>query len=104
MKRMKKYIKDGKVAVLYSPDYGAGWYSWNSNNEELLFDKEIVEAVLADNRELAAEIAKKKYDAYTGGAKNLQIEWIDEGTQFEVEEYDGYESIHIIGSRDYITA
>jgi hypothetical protein len=26
---MEKVIRDGKVAVLYSPGYGAGWYSWN---------------------------------------------------------------------------
>ena len=26
---MEKVIRDGKVAVLYSPGYGAGWsYSW----------------------------------------------------------------------------
>ena len=34
-------------------------------------------------------------------AGDLEIEWIEEGTKFEVEEYDGYESIHIIGSRSY---
>ena len=31
---MNKVIRDGKVAVLYSPGYGAGWYSWNWNHPE----------------------------------------------------------------------
>ncbi|MBD2201667.1 hypothetical protein H6G33_09940 [Calothrix sp. FACHB-1219] len=39
---MKKVIRDGKVAVLYSPEYGAGWYSWHKK-EELLFLPELVE-------------------------------------------------------------
>jgi hypothetical protein len=26
---MNKLIRDGMVAVLYSPDYGSGWYTWN---------------------------------------------------------------------------
>jgi hypothetical protein len=29
MKKIKKVIRDGKVAVLISDGYGAGWYSWN---------------------------------------------------------------------------
>jgi hypothetical protein len=41
---MDKVIRDGKVAVLYSPGYGAGWYSWH-DNEELLYDPVIVDMV-----------------------------------------------------------
>lgn len=26
---MDKVIRDGMVAVIYSPGYGAGWSSWN---------------------------------------------------------------------------
>ena len=26
---MTKCIRDGKVAILYSPGYGAGWSTWN---------------------------------------------------------------------------
>jgi len=42
---MNKLVRDGKVAVLYSPDYGSGWYTWNPNNPELLFDPAIVQLV-----------------------------------------------------------
>ena len=103
--KFEKLERDGKVAVLYSPGYGAGWYTWNSEHEGLIFDKEIVEAVLADDRTKAAEIAKRKYgDPYTGGADDLRVEWLDKGDQFEIDEYDGSESIHIIGNHSYLTA
>ena len=41
---MDKVVRDGKVAVLISQGFGAGWYSWNSN-EQLLFSPKIVEMV-----------------------------------------------------------
>jgi len=41
---MNKVIVDGKVAVLYSPGYGAGWFSWH-NVEELIYDPEVVKLV-----------------------------------------------------------
>jgi hypothetical protein len=45
----EKYIKDGKVAVLYSSGFGAGWYTWNDESlTGLVFDRDIVEAVLAE--------------------------------------------------------
>ncbi len=41
---MEKVIRNGMVAVLVSPGYGAGWYSWN-DHKELLFHPKIVEMV-----------------------------------------------------------
>lgn len=94
-----KYERDGKVAVLYSPGYGAGWSTWEDEYaNELAFDSEIVEAVLNEDYELAASIAEKKYGAYTEGASNLEIEWIPKGTAFLIEEYDGRESIYYVDS------
>lgn len=103
---MEKVIRDGKVAVLYSPGFGAGWSSWNPEYPAMLFDTEIVLA-LEDGRALAyiEKIAQKNYPgAYLGGMEDLDIAWIPEGSQFEIEEYDGSESIHIIGTREYYTA
>lgn len=42
---MEKVIRDGHVAVLYSPGYGAGWFTWNENHKELLFHPKLVEMV-----------------------------------------------------------
>ncbi len=102
----EKYIKDGEVAVLVSSGFGAGWYTWNTAHEGLLFDKDIVEAVLADDLEKAGDIAQAKYGehVYTGGKRDLRVVWVPVGSQFEIDEYDGSESLHVIGDREYHVA
>ena len=101
----EKYIKDGKVAVLYSPNFGAGWYSWNTDTPELLFDKDIVAAVLDNNLDKAEEVAIDKYPTcYLGGVRDLTVKWLEPGTQFEINEYDGFESITEISSKRYLEA
>lgn len=42
----KRVVRDGKVAVLVSPGYGAGWSTWAAG-EEVMFCPEIVAAVEA---------------------------------------------------------
>jgi len=102
---VEKYIKDGKVAVLYSPGFGAGWVSWNTEHSEYLaFDKDLVKAVIDGDLSLAAELAESRCDIYTGGARDLKIEWLNPGDMFEIEEYDGNESVHVIGNREYLVA
>jgi hypothetical protein len=96
---MKKLIRDGKVAVLVSPGFGAGWYTWNSYHPECLYDPEIAEIVLGGiNREAyekIIKIAKSKYgdDFYAGGAEQLEVEWIPIGGRFLLDEYDGSERL-----------
>lgn len=43
---MEKVINNGEVAVLYSPGYGAGWYTWGAPLE-LVFHPKIVEMVFS---------------------------------------------------------
>ena len=86
---MEKLIKDGKVAVLISPGFGAGWSTWVHGNQECLFEPEIVEAVLAGKGTAEIErLAEAKYGEgfYTGGASGLEVFWLPVGTQFIVEE------------------
>ncbi len=95
--------KDGKVAVLYSPEYGAGWSSWNDEPEfyGLIFDREIAEKVLAGDRDGAADVAERKYPGVLVlGARDLEVEWLPIGTRFEISEYDGYETVVVI-THDY---
>lgn len=102
---MQKVIRGGKVAVLYSPGYGAGWYTWDVHIEGL-FHPELVEAVerRASSTEIK-EIAERLFgDNYYGGADQLRIEWIPVGTQFRIEEYDGSESIYVQSDHTFITA
>ena len=41
---VKKLIRDGKVGVIISPDFGAGWSTWNDDEdrEAMLFDSELI--------------------------------------------------------------
>lgn len=102
---MDKVIRDGKVAVLVSPGFGAGWSTWASGNarEWCLFSPDVVawvEAGKPGGEKALAEIAKAKFgDAhmYCGGGEDLEIEWLTQGTAFEVSEYDGNESLREIG-------
>ena len=41
---MEKVIKDGKVGVLVSPGFGAGFYTWGYP-EEAIFDPTLIELV-----------------------------------------------------------
>jgi hypothetical protein len=88
----------GKVAVLYSPGYGAGWSTWSAGTEygdAVLFCPELVEAVerKAQLTELVAISERLFPEAYTGGLRDLAVAWLDKGTPFRVHEYDGSESI-----------
>jgi hypothetical protein len=80
---MNKLVRDGKVAVLYSPDYGSGWYTWNADHPELLFDPAIVQLVEEDKfDELQTYVILKYPKLNVGGLGELKIAWIPEGTMF----------------------
>jgi hypothetical protein len=93
---MKKLIKDGKVAVLISPGYGGGWSTWAyGDSDELLFDPVIAKMVLdhADVDDIEA-VARVRYpNEHLSGIEDLEVQWVDQGKEFIVEEYDGAESI-----------
>lgn len=102
---MNKVIRDGKVAVLYSPEHGAGWWSWNTEHTDMLFDPGMVGLVEKYDVEQMRVYAELKWpDAYLGGLDSLQIEWLPEGSKFIVEEYDGFESILTIENTTWMTA
>jgi len=106
---MKKEIRDGKVAVLYSPGFGAGWSTWNilRDGTAMMFDPSIVYMVEEMNKldaddltgrnnwaDNIVEYSKQTYpEAYCGGVEDLVIEWIPVGTLFKINEYDGSETI-----------
>ena len=102
---MNKLVRDGMVAVLYSPDYGSGWYTWNRNQPELLFDPAIVQLV-EDQKfdELKTYVTLKYPNIYEGGMWELTVAWIPEGSMFRINEYDGAESIELKDDADWFTA
>ena len=99
----KYYNENGEVAVIYSPGFGAGWYTWNSLKDcngadprELIFDKTLVEMILASKsiKELEKYVVEKwGGGVYCGGLGDCKVTFFPEGTEFVIEEYDGSESI-----------
>jgi len=104
-----------EVAVLISHGFGAGWSTWNSEHSStLLFHKDIVEFILekpvktcvdaeAWNKELTSIVAEiiGDDDIYMGGAEDLEVVWLPEGTPFIVTEYDGAESLNTLESYEW---
>ena len=108
---MTKFVReDGKVAVLISPGFGAGWSTWDHHEDEreenICFDAEVVQWVL-DGKPNAGEFmnaTEERLKTYCGGMRDLTIEWVYPDSKFRIEEYDGSESIHFEDQTEWITA
>lgn len=106
---MERVVKNGKVAVCYSPGYGAGWSSWADDElqETLIFHPAIVNMILEDKQNLIDKkwlidnLGKEYESVYTGGAKNLIIEWVPQGSLVSIIEYDGDESVELYDTDNY---
>ncbi|KAL6719351.1 hypothetical protein ACLMJK_003590 [Lecanora helva] len=102
--------KHGMIAVMISAGYGAGWSTWHLLDTNIpleayllevsIFDEEIVAALLACDRDEAVRICKQKFEAVgmedrfnEVGVKDLAVDWVEEGVEFRINEYDGYEKI-----------
>lgn len=108
-----RVIRDGLVAVLYSPGYGAGWSTWADAEymPKVLFDPWIVDLLLTDSYDrkekldrIMAHCNLKYPDMYLGGLNDLVVEWIAQGTWFRIREYDGSESIEYKENQPWIQA
>lgn len=97
----EKVVRDGKVAILVSHGFGAGWSTWGSPEKFLAMDSGLV--ALAERHAPVAEVdayLKSKlgdeHGIYMGGWCPA-VEWLPVGTQFYIlyiHEYDGSESLH----------
>lgn len=104
---VEKLEKDGKVAVLISPGYGAGWSTWADEEHKafMLFDRNLVNLVLDEKYDEAVKLVEARDpNIYTGGISGIKVVWIGKGTQFRVTEYDGYESIEYINDYYWMQA
>ena len=102
-----RVIRDGQVAVVYSPGFGAGWSTWahGENSNELIFDPIIVDCVEnSDFAKLATYMAMRYPEMYTGGMEDLTVAWFPVGTAFRIHEYDGSESIEVREQLNWIVA
>lgn len=122
-----KVIRDGMVAVVYSPGFGSGWSTWCHSSKEiiehLMFNPELVALVEKKNafndvqQYLVVDEIEKWVNAnfnkldngsdyvYCGSnIGSLCIEWVPVGTQFYINEYDGLESICYYDPETWFTA
>lgn len=103
---MERCVRDGRVAVLVSPGFGAGWFSWHGI-EALLFDPAVVELVESGAEPSVIEqYCEDRYgsDPYFGGAGDLIVQWVPVGARFRIHEYDGSESLVLESEEQWIVA
>lgn len=123
---MEYYEENGKIGVLVSPGYGAGWSTWGA--KELAYDKRIVEFWLShkDDKEfmrtvtesglLSRDESKAHKEAvqffksigyencpYMGGFDDIVLEYVHRGTPWRISEYDGYESLETFEDAGFTT-
>lgn len=105
--------------LLYSPDFGAGWSTWMTNEgladfavhyqpiidwlesgRKLTDDSPIVEQFRNDAAAFLG-LANDDDDFYvcTLGADDLQVFYGDDDTEYEIDEYDGFEHVVPAGTQ-----
>jgi hypothetical protein len=71
----------------------------------MVFCPRLVKAVLGESGESRHTVASEEFPgAYNGGIDQLKVSWVPKGSRFEIEEYDGSESVRIFGPEDGMVA
>lgn len=92
-----------KIGIIYSPGFGVGWSTWGDPEQAL--DQELAHAIENLPYEEWEKIAEKNWPgAYQGGLGDCQVEWVEKGTAFSVNEYDGSESIEFADRKSWSIA
>ena len=95
---MDKLVKDGRVAIVISPGYGAGWSTWNEIPD--LEKHPVIAQMILDGQkdDLTEEFLKNLLGVdyiCTLGLLDAMVEWVEEGERDEINEYDGHETLFI---------
>lgn len=96
----KLYNEQGQVAVAVSYRFGAGWSTWVDVSP---LDKRYNELILKGDINKAVELAEEE-EHFSGGLEDCKLEWLDVGTKFRINEYDGSESLVVLDDEDYLEA
>jgi len=83
------------IGIVYSPGFGAGWSTWGSASNDQALDQELATAVEQGQPfSKLLEIAQKNWpDAFPDGLVDAVVVWVEPGTRFRIDEYDGSESL-----------
>ena len=101
---MKKIIRNDLVAVIISPNHGAGWYSWH-DVESLLYDPVIVSYLeVEDYDSIEAYLTENYPNKYFPKSHELAVVWVPAGARFRIDEYDGSESLILERDEVWLTA
>lgn len=88
----EKVVRDGKVAVIVSPGFGAGWSTWNCGQG--MFDPAVVAWIEAGKPDPTPYEQTDECDQpYNGGLDHAEIVWLPQGEQFYIDEYEGAETL-----------
>ena len=93
-----------EIGIVYSPGYGAGWSTWG--RPEMALDQTLAN-MIEDGKpysEIEAYCEMTWPDEYLGGLEDCVVEWVEKGTQFVIEEYDGSESVVFNHGNYWMTA
>lgn len=82
-----------KIGIIYSPGFGAGWSTWGQPEQAL--DQTLANLIASEAPYTDWEkYCEEKYpEEYLGGLSDCVVEWVEEGTLFKIDEYDGSESV-----------
>jgi hypothetical protein len=106
-----KLVRDGKVAVVYSPGFGGPWSTSPKHTpgvkEALMFDQEIALAVLAnDYDKLAARVQylqqEIQAEIYTPEVFDLEVKWVTQGSAIVITSKDGHEVVSVLNSAFWV--
>lgn len=108
-KNVEKYYNDeGQVGVIVSGGFGAGWSTWNREiGTFLIMDKTLVEMCLSERSSSEVGLYLEGIgveDFYLGGWGDCSVYFLDKGTHFIIDEYDGSESIQVMNETNWSVA
>lgn len=97
---------NNKVPIVLSNSYGSGWYTnLRIRDKQLLFDKNLVELVLAKDYEAIQNYCQTIFPkiSFTNIPK-LRVEYIPEGSKFIITNYDGLEDVLLRDKVNWLVA
>lgn len=102
------YTKDREIEILISGGFGAGWSTWNWDDDlSIAVDKRVIECFKKHGRDWPIDKVMEFMESigygrmYCGGWKKLRVTTVEKGMPFMISEYDGAESLYRVGREDF---